>query len=82
MLAGVSFGGASVPADCVVRTFRVKVMSTPAKRRQAQALLMAGGDVWAWCIDRYHARRGRSYRRRIRTPSCGRTYVSTAPLEP
>jgi hypothetical protein len=57
MLAGVSFGGASVPADCVVRTFRVKVMSTPAKRRQAQALLMAGGDVWAWCIDRYHARR-------------------------
>jgi transposase len=57
MLGDVSFGGVSVPADCVVRTFRVKVMSTPAKRRQARELLVAGGDVWAWCVDRYHARR-------------------------
>jgi hypothetical protein len=57
MLWGVSFGGAGVPADCVVRTFRVKVMATPAKCRQARELLVAGGDAWAWCIDRSHARR-------------------------
>ncbi len=46
-----------MPPGHVVRTFRVKVMSTPAKSRQARDLLVAGGDVWAWCVDRYHSRR-------------------------
>jgi len=46
-----------VPAGHVVRSFRVKVMATPAKARQARELLVASGDAWAWCIDRYHARR-------------------------
>jgi len=32
-------------------------MATPAKARQARELLVASGDAWAWCIDRYHARR-------------------------
>jgi IS605 OrfB family transposase len=52
----MSFGGATVSDGYVVRSFRVKVMTTKAKRRQALALLEAGGDVWAWCIDRFHAR--------------------------
>jgi hypothetical protein len=40
----------------VVRTFRVKVMATPAKKARAYSLLVSGGDTWAWCIDRFHAR--------------------------
>jgi IS605 OrfB family transposase len=52
----MSFGGATVPDGYVVRTFRVKVMATKAKQRQAFGLLEAGGDVRAWCIDRFHAR--------------------------
>jgi transposase len=39
-----------------VRTFRVNVMTTKAKRRRVFGLLIAGGDAWAWCIDRFHAR--------------------------
>jgi hypothetical protein len=38
-----------------MRTFRVKVMATPAKKARASALLVLGGDTWAWCIDRFHA---------------------------
>ena len=38
-----------------MRTFRVKVMATPAKKARASALLVSGGDTWAWCIDRFHA---------------------------
>jgi putative transposase len=52
----VSFGKGSVPNGCVVRTFRVKVMATPAKKSRAHDLLVSGGDAWAWCIDRFHAR--------------------------
>ena len=52
----VSFGKGSVPDGCVVRTFRVKVMATPAKRKRAYGLLVSGGDAWAWSIDRFHAR--------------------------
>jgi hypothetical protein len=52
----MSFGKGSVPDGCVVRTFRVKVMATPAKKARAYSLLVSGGDTWAWCIDRFHAR--------------------------
>jgi transposase len=52
----VSYGKGSVPDGYVVRTFRVKVMATPAQTRRAKDLLVSGGDVWAWCIDRFHAR--------------------------
>ena len=40
----------------VIRSYRVKVMSTPAKHERAKGLLVAGGDAWAWCIDRFHER--------------------------
>lgn len=53
----MSFGGAKVPPDCVVRTIRVKVMTTSAKQRRAYGLLVSAGDVLAWSIDRFHARR-------------------------
>jgi hypothetical protein len=53
----VSFGGATIPEDCVARTFRVKVMSSPAKQRRAKEMLVAAGDTWAWTIDRFHRRR-------------------------
>jgi hypothetical protein len=52
----MSFGKGSVPDGCVARTFRVKVMATPAKRKRAYGLLVSGGDAWAWSIDRFHAR--------------------------
>jgi hypothetical protein len=52
----VSFGKGSVPGGYVVRTFRVKVMATPAKKARAYNLLVWGGDTWAWCTDRFHAR--------------------------
>ena len=52
----MSFGKGSVPDGHVVRTFRVKVMTTPAKKARAHGLLVKGGDAWAWCIDRSHAR--------------------------
>ncbi len=52
----MSFGKGSVPDGCVVRTFRVKVMATPAKKKRAYSLLVSGGDAWAWCIDRFHTR--------------------------
>jgi hypothetical protein len=52
----MSFGKGSVPDGYVVRTFRVKVMATPAKKARAYNLLVSGGDTWAWCIDRFHAR--------------------------
>lgn len=39
-----------------MRTFRVKVMANHGKRDRAYDCLAAGGDVWAWCIDRFHAR--------------------------
>jgi hypothetical protein len=51
----VSFGKGLVPNGYVVRTFRVKVMATPAKKARAYNLLVSGGDTWAWCIDRFHA---------------------------
>jgi putative transposase len=51
----VSFGKGPVPNGYVVRTFRVKVMATPAKKKRAYNLLVSGGDTWAWCIDRFHA---------------------------
>ncbi len=52
----MAFGGAVVPEGHVVRTFRVKVMTTDAKRDRCFALLEDAGDVWAWCIDRFHDR--------------------------
>jgi transposase len=52
----MSFGKGSVPDGYVVRTFRVKVMATPAKKARAYSLLVSGGDTWAWCSDRFHAR--------------------------
>jgi transposase len=54
----VSFGKGGVPDNHVVRTFRVKVMATPGKKKRARALLVAGGDTWAWCIDRFNGRAG------------------------
>ena len=53
----MSFGGARVPDDCVVRTFHLKVMTTAAKQKRARARLVAGGDAWAWTIDRFGERR-------------------------
>lgn len=52
----MAFGGAVVPEGHVVRTFRVKVMSAGGKRERCFALLEDAGDVWAWCIDRFHDR--------------------------
>src|SRR5258708_24669449 len=52
----MAFGGAVVPEGHVVRTFRVKVMSADGKRDRCFALLEDAGDVWAWCIDRFHDR--------------------------
>ena len=52
----VSFSKGSVPDGCVVRTFWVKVMATPAKKKRAYGLLVSGGDTWAWAIDRFHSR--------------------------
>ena len=52
----MSFGKGSVPERFVVRTFRVKVMATPAKKARAYNLLVSAGDAWAWCIDRFHTR--------------------------
>src|SRR5258708_22913156 len=52
----MAFGGAAVPEGHVVRTFRVKVMSTECKKERCFALLADAGDVWAWCIDRFHDR--------------------------
>ena len=50
------FGSVGVSEGFVVRSFRVKVMATDAQRRRAFALLVSAGDVWAWVIDRFHAR--------------------------
>jgi hypothetical protein len=52
----MSFGKGAAPDGYVVRTFRVKVMATPAKQHRAYNLLVSGGDALAWCIDRFHAR--------------------------
>jgi putative transposase len=52
----MSFGKGPVPDGHVARTFRVKVMATPAKKARAYNLLVSGGDTWAWCIDRFHTR--------------------------
>jgi hypothetical protein len=40
----------------VIRSYRVKVMSTRAKHRRATAMLVAAGDTWSFCIDRFHER--------------------------
>ncbi|MBO0894628.1 MAG: hypothetical protein J2O39_09635, partial [Acidimicrobiales bacterium] len=48
----MAFGGKRCPSDRVVRTFVVKVMSTPAQKARAFALLEDAGDAWAWVIDR------------------------------
>jgi len=45
-----------VPPGHVVRTFTVEATLTPAQRRRAMAMLESGGDVLAFCIDRFHAR--------------------------
>jgi hypothetical protein len=50
------FRGAEVPEGYLIRSYRVKVMSTRAKHRRATAMLVAGGDVWSFCIDRFHER--------------------------
>jgi hypothetical protein len=52
----MSFGKGPVTDGYVVRTFRVKVMATPAKNKRAYNLLVSGGDAWVWCIDRFHGR--------------------------
>ena len=52
----MAFRGAGVPEEHVVRSYRVKVMSTRAKHRRATAMLVAGGDAWAFCVDRFHER--------------------------
>jgi hypothetical protein len=73
----MSFGGARVPDDCVVRTFRVKVMTTAAKQARARAMLVAGGDAWAWTIDRFHERREKDSPLQTRTAASGRIYEHT-----
>jgi hypothetical protein len=40
----------------VVRSRGTKVMATVAKKARAYGLMVAGGDVWAWVIDRFHER--------------------------
>lgn len=55
-LASVAFHGVEVPAGNVIRSYRVKVMSTRAKHRRATAMLVAAGDAWSFCIDRFHER--------------------------
>jgi hypothetical protein len=76
----MSFGKGSVSDGYVVRTFRVKVMATPAKKARAYNLLVSGGDTWAWCIDRFHTR----LRDELPTPTrwcrCGPTRSATALL--
>jgi IS605 OrfB family transposase len=52
----MAFGSAGVPEGHEIRSYRVKVMSTRAKHRRATAMLVAGGDAWSFCIDRFHAR--------------------------
>ncbi|MDA8265423.1 MAG: transposase [Actinomycetota bacterium] len=51
----MAFGGRKCPGDHVQRTFRVKVMATPAQKRRAWELIEDAGDVWAWVIDRQNA---------------------------
>lgn len=46
-----------VPSGYVLRTFRVKVMSTGRPRLRAHGLTVSAGDVWCWTVDRYHRRR-------------------------
>lgn len=52
----MAFRSAEVPEGHVIRSYRVKVMSTRAKHRRARGMLVAGGDAWAFCIDRFHER--------------------------
>ncbi len=52
----MAFHGAEVPEGHVIPSYRVKVMSTRAKHRRAMAMLVAGGDAWSFCIDRFHER--------------------------
>ena len=52
----MAFGGATCPEGHVIRSFRVKVMTTEAKHRRALELLVAAGDALAWVIDRFHER--------------------------
>jgi transposase len=40
-----------MPAATVHRTCRISLRLTPAQRRRCFALLVAGGDVWAWALD-------------------------------
>jgi hypothetical protein len=48
--------GGHVPEGHVIRSYRMKVMSTRAKHRRATGLLLAGEDAWSFCIDRFHER--------------------------
>jgi hypothetical protein len=52
----MAFGGATVPDGYVVRTFSTKVTATEGQKRRALGFLVCGGDVRAWCIDRFHDR--------------------------
>jgi IS605 OrfB family transposase len=52
----MAFRGAEVPEGHVIRSYRVKVMSTRAKHRRATGMLVAAGDAWSFCIDRFHER--------------------------
>src|SRR6516165_8726046 len=52
----MAFGGACCPEGYVVRSRGTKVMATVAKKARAYGLMVAGGDVWAWVIDRFHQR--------------------------
>ena len=52
----MAFGAGDIPPGFALRTFRVKIMATRAKAARARALLVAGGDGWAFVIDRFHAR--------------------------
>ena len=40
----------------MIGSYRVKVMSIRAKHRRARAMLVAGGDAFPFCIDRFHER--------------------------
>jgi hypothetical protein len=52
----MAFGGTTCPDGYVMRTWRTKVLATRGKQARARELLVAGGDVWAWVIDRFHER--------------------------
>src|SRR5262245_36791971 len=46
----------SAPLATVHRSARITLRTTPAQRHRCLALLHAGGDVWAWLVDRARTR--------------------------